>query len=177
MEEYSAAQVWLHNLPYILMGLLSAAVLAAGWNLTPAGWLAAAGYALYTLLGALWIMLFVCPYCAYYATRSCPCGYGTVAARLRPRARENRFAEKFRRHIPVIVPLWIIPAVAGVIFLARDFRPWLLALLVLFALDAFVALPLLSRGTGCARCPQKEDCPWMGNRKKAAVPPAPASKS
>jgi hypothetical protein len=32
-----------------------------------------------------------------------------------------------------------------------------------FAVDAFIILPVLSRKHGCVECPQKDDCPWMGS--------------
>jgi hypothetical protein len=67
----------------------------------------------------------------------------------------------------VIVPLWIIPVVAGIIFLLHNFSLILLSLVVLFAIDAFVILPLLSRRYGCAHCPQKDTCPWMRKETKS----------
>jgi hypothetical protein len=94
----------------------------------------------------------------------CPCGYGRVAARLREKDDVSLFRENFRKHIPVIVPLWFIPVVAGVIFAVRSFT-WLEAiLLVMFVLVALVFLPLFSKRHSCARCPQKDLCPWMGGK-------------
>ena len=61
----------------------------------------------------------------------------------------------------MIVPLWFIPLVAGIVFLVNTFSWLLLALVVLFAVNSFVVLPLVSREYGCARCPQKDACPWM----------------
>lgn len=72
------------------------------------------------------------------------------------------FAAQFRKHIPVIVPLWFVPLVAGGIPLVRDFSWLLLGFLLVFAVDSFVILPLVSKKYGCAQCPQKEACPWMG---------------
>jgi hypothetical protein len=92
---------------------------------------------------------------------TCPCGYGQISAKLRKVRDQSRFIEKFKKHIPVIVPLWIIPVVAGIIFLFKNFSLSLLLLVVLFAIDAYLVLPLLSRKYGCAHCPQKNTCPWM----------------
>jgi hypothetical protein len=80
----------------------------------------------------------------------------------------NRFNEKFKRHIPVIVPLWLIPVLAGVPLIIRTFSWPLLVLLVVFSIDAFVILPLFSRQHGCKECPQKDSCPWMGRKSKPA---------
>ena len=160
-------QVLFSNMPYMAMIVLGAAVFVLGAMGSLAMSVAAAVYVLYGLGGSVWIMIFVCPYCRYYDTHSCPCGYGTIAARLRPRKAADCFNEKFKKHIPVIVPLWFLPILAGVPFLIRDFSWPLLFLLLVFATDAFILLPLFSVKHGCTECPQKQTCPWM--RKKAAT--------
>lgn len=149
------------NLPYATMILSGAAVfaLALGWG--PLGWLASVLYLAYGLAGALWIILFLCPYCRFYDTRLCPCGYGWVAARLRPFKDVERFAQQFRKHIAVIVPLWFIPVIVGAMGLYRHFSWLLLVVLLAFAADAFLILPLVSTKYCCANCPQKKTCPWM----------------
>ncbi len=163
--QYGHGQELLHNLPYAGMLVLGAAVLRTGLDGWAWAWPAAGGYVLYGLLGAVWIMLFVCPFCVFHGTRSCPCGYGQIAVRLRARRPENRFAEKFRRHIPVIVPLWLVPPLVGGAGLLGDFSWSGAALLAAFCVDAFVVLPLLSTRCGCAECPQRTDCPWMGQKQ------------
>ncbi|MGA1793404.1 MAG: hypothetical protein ACMUHM_05590, partial [Thermoplasmatota archaeon] len=100
-------------------------------------------------------------YCHFFDTRACPCGYGQIAVGIRQKRDGNRFNEKFKKHIPVIVPLWVIPPVAATIFLITDFSFLILAILVLFCIDSYVILPLISRKYGCAHCPQKDTCPWM----------------
>ena len=148
------------NLPYVVMILLGSAVITLGaesfWR-----WLGPALYAAYGFTGAVWVMVFICPWCHFYATRLCPCGYGRIAPRLRRRRGPDGFARQFRRHIPVIVPLWFIPPAAGTWFLAQGFSWTLAALLALFIVNAFVVLPILARRYGCARCPQRDGCPWM----------------
>jgi len=160
-HEYTHLQEVVDNLPYLLMGLCGSAIFLVGFGLSGRGWTAAGLYFAYCLLGALWIMLFVCPYCQYHGNRSCPCGYGQIAARLVPKRHEDRFAAQFRKHIPVIVPLWVIPMAAGIVFYARQQSALMLGLLLGFGIDAFVVLPLVSRLYGCGHCPQKETCPWM----------------
>ncbi|HSW50949.1 MAG TPA: hypothetical protein VLH09_12275 [Bryobacteraceae bacterium] len=160
-RRFSRTRELVDNLPYILMGLCGSALLLAGLGNSPSGWLAAGAYLAYTLGGAIWIMAFVCPYCHYHGTRSCPCGYGWISARLTPKRPEKRFARQFRKHIPVIVPLWLIPVAAGISFYVGERSPLVLSLLVVFAVIAFVLLPLVARLYGCGHCPQKTDCPWM----------------
>ena len=168
LREYSPAQELFHNIPYIAMMVLGAIVLVASfdgsiWKIT-----SGIAYILYGLAGALWIMIFVCPYCKYWDTKSCPCGYGRIAAKFRKKKPVESFSEKFKKHIPVIVPLWFIPILVGVPFVIRSFSWTLLVLLVVFALDAFVILPLVSTKYGCKGCPQKESCPWMKDKNKPA---------
>jgi len=153
------------NVPYLLLIVLGAAVVSCGPADGPWRWLAAGLYATYGVAGAIWIICFVCPHCGFYDTRLCPCGYGQVAPWFRKRAANSDFARQFRKHIPVIVPLWFIPLIAGGISLVRDFSWGVLVMLFAFALNSFVVLPLVSRKYGCSACPQKGTCPWMGNCK------------
>lgn len=159
--EYTTKQVVIDNLPYIIMTLLGAALLVIGLGTPFWKWLSGSLYVLYSIVGALWIILFICPYCHYYGTHGCPCGYGSIAAKLRPQKNGDLFRKKFKQHMPVIYPLWIIPTVAGIAFLIQQFSTLALVLLILFAIDAFIILPVVSRKSGCAECPQKDQCPWM----------------
>ena len=161
-QPVTLAHELIDNLPYAVMILLGSAILVMGlgaWR-----WAAGGAYFAYGLGGVLWIILFLCPHCQFFDTRLCPCGYGRISAKLRSKQDGSRFAEKFRRHIPVIVPLWLIPPVAGVIVLVRQFSAAMLLLVAAFAVNSFLILPLVSKKYGCARCPQKESCPWMGRR-------------
>ncbi|MCK5559898.1 MAG: hypothetical protein KAJ51_04870 [Thermoplasmata archaeon] len=161
-HEYTHAQEFIDNLPYIVMTIVGGIILIFGFEFSSWGWVFGGLYLSYSVIGAFWIIIFVCPYCQYYATRACPCGYGQIAVKLRPKSDENRFKEKFNKHIPIIVPLWIIPLIAGVIFIIINFTLLMLFLIIIFGINSFVILPLLSRKYGCAHCPQKDDCPWMG---------------
>jgi len=165
-QEYSHFQEFIDNLPYIIMTFLGAVILLLGLGMSIWGWIASGIYIIYGIVGAFWIIIFVCPYCNYYGTRSCPCGYGQIAEKLRPKKDEDRFMEKFKKHIPVIIPLWFIPIIAGGIFIIINFYWWILVLVILFAINSFIILPLLSRKYGCAHCPQRETCPWMGRRDR-----------
>ncbi|MBN1868115.1 hypothetical protein JW916_12590 [Candidatus Sumerlaeota bacterium] len=162
MREYSKGETLVANLPYAGMLVIGVAVLLYAYGFSAASLAGAAAYLVYGIVGTLWIMVFVCPYCAYYATRSCPCGYGMIASRIVRRGDGNRFAQKFRRHIPVIVPLWLIPVACGAIVLWRSFSWSLVGLIGTFVIVSYVILPLASRRHACAECPQKVECPWMG---------------
>ena len=165
-QDYTHFQEFIDNLPYIFMTILGAMVFIIGLETSTTKWLLAGLYVFYGIAGALWIIIFVCPYCHYYDTRACPCGYGQISAKLCKVRDQSRFIEKFKKHIPVIIPLWIIPIVAGIVFLFQNYSLALLLLVVLFAIDAFLILPLLSRKYGCAHCPQKDTCPWMRKETK-----------
>jgi hypothetical protein len=148
------------------MIVLGAAILTVGLDGSAPAWITGAAYLAYGLAGTFWIILFICPYCNYWNTKSCPCGYGLIAAKLREKKPGNRFNEKFKKHIPVIVPLWFIPILVSLPLLIRSFSWSLLVLLAVFGLDAFAILPLSSRKHGCKSCPQKDSCPWMGHKSK-----------
>jgi hypothetical protein len=162
---YTGCETLLHNVPYILMIVLGAVVLFRSLEGLVGGPAVATGYVLYGLAGAAWIMVFVCPFCRFWGTDSCPCGYGRIAARLRDRQSADRFEEKFRKHIPVIVPLWFLPLLAAGPTLIREFTWGSMGLAGAFALDAFVLLPRFSTQHGCRDCPQRRSCPWMGGRR------------
>jgi hypothetical protein len=161
MQTYTRTQTLIANLPYAVMLLTGAAVIARAFDFSAAALAGAAGYVAYGMGGAIWIMVFVCRCCAYYDTRSCPCGYGVLAARLVRKGAQECFAVKFKRHIPVIVPLWLIPPGCAAVAFHQGFEAGLAGLLGAFVLNSFVLLPLVSRRHACHECPQRESCPWM----------------
>ena len=161
IREYSHIQEFVDNLPYIIMVLLGAAIFFTCFGASVWRWITSGLYVLYGILGTFWIIVFVCPYCHYYDTRFCPCGYGRIAAKVRVKHDDSLFMRKFRKHIPVIFPLWIAPVATGLTFLILSFSLWMLILIALFAVNSFVILPLLSTRYGCAHCPQRAECPWM----------------
>lgn len=161
---YSYAQQIVNNLPYAAMVLLGGAVFVVGFANPVWGWICASAYVIYGVAGAFWIMIFMCPYCRRWNTMSCPCGYGLIAARFRQKRDSSFFRDKFKKHIPVIVPLWLIPILVGVPLAVRSFSWPMIVLLVVFALVAFIVLPLFSKSHGCANCPEKNSCPWMGRK-------------
>ena len=94
-EEYSYTQQIVNNLPYVAMTLLGGAIFVIGIANPVWGWISASAYVIYSVGGAFWIIVFLCPYCERHGTMCCPCGYGRIAARLRPKADVSLFREKF----------------------------------------------------------------------------------
>lgn len=162
MKEYNRIQTIIANIPYAAMVLLGAVTISYGSSFAPFALTAAGFYIIYGVIGSIWTMVFICPYCAYYDSRQCPCGYGVISARFVRKGEGECFSEKFKRHIPVIVPLWLIPLVWGLT--ALWYKPsWILFSLILaFVINSYLILPLVSRKHSCSECPQKDDCPWMG---------------
>ena len=162
MREYSNLDTAVPNIPYFGMLILGAVTIAYSGTFSAWRFLGAIGYFAYGIAGAVWIMIFVCPYCHYYATRGCPCGYGVISARIVKKGDKDCFAKKFKRHIPVIVPLWIIPVVCGGLELFSSFSSLLLGMALVFIIESWIILPLVSKKHACIECPQKDQCPWMG---------------
>jgi hypothetical protein len=167
MKEYSPKQEVINNIPYAVMTWIGMIIIITCFSTSIWGIIAGFAYLFYGIAGSVWIMIFVCPYCTYWDTRSCPCGYGRIASKFRPKSTVNCFSEKFKRHIPVIVPLWFIPLLVSLPVIVKNFSWPLLALLVAFAVDAFIFLPLVSTKHGCKECPQKDTCPWMKSKIKS----------
>ena len=176
---YSHAQELAHNLPYLAMVVLGSALAHRAFGGGTAGAIAAAAYAGYSVLATLWFIVLVCPHCAYHGTRDCPCGYGQIAAALRARSDRIDFARAFKLNLPVMIVMWLVPpalggwavytglAAAGFLPAAAD---WVtVGLVAAFAVDAFVVLPWVSRLHGCAECPQRDTCPWMGEKGKCGA--------
>jgi len=161
------SHVFIDNIPYLVMIMLGAAIFWTGFTNIMWKWTTAGLYAVCGGGGAIWIIYFICPYCRFYDTQLCPCGYGQLAAKLRPRKAPDQFARQFKKHIPVIVPLWFAPLIAGGIALIDNFSWGPVILLAAFVINSFIVLPLVSRRFGCSSCPQKQTCPWMGNCKQA----------
>ena len=161
----AATSMWVNNAPYVGMIVLGA------WGLYLAGgmgvwrWLGPMLYVGYGLGGTLWLVVFLCPHCAAHGSVLCPSGHGVVSGKLRGKRPGGEFARQFKRHIPVIVPMWFAPLVAGGVALAGEWSWGLAGVLAGFAAAGLVGVPMVSARHGCARCPQRGSCPW--GKKKA----------
>lgn len=116
-------------------------------------------YMAYGYAGIAMMTRFVCRYCS---NESCPSRQ--KASRRYGKGDPSMFAGKFKRYIPAIVPLWVIPALAGAVGLWLAFGWLLLAFLLLFVIISYVLLPALSKKYTCSHCPQQKRCPWMGGK-------------
>jgi hypothetical protein len=140
------------------MVLAGAMVIGIAMRFSISGLVIAGLYIVYGIGGAFWIIYFLCPHCCFYGTNFCPCGYGKISAMMRKPVSVRDFRKMFRRHIPVIVPLWFIPPVVA---LSGRYSLLLVITTGLFILVGFVILPLVSRHRSCSTCGQKDNCPWM----------------
>jgi hypothetical protein len=154
----------LHNSIYAIMIMLGAIIFLEGTKQSSWGVTLALLFILYGIAGSFWIIFFMCPACALYKSKDCPCGYGILSAKFRKQKEQADFDSLFKRHIWVVVPQWFIPVIAAIVFIIRDFSLLMFILLVLFCVQAFVILPLFSRHYGCSSCPQKENCTWMKSK-------------
>ena len=161
MREYTLSETVFANIPYAVMVFIGTTIIAYAYGLTVLAFTAAFGYLIYGVIGAFWIMIFVCPFCAFYANKGCPCGYGMISAKIVKKNGRNCFPDKFRRHIPVIVPLWLIPVICGGIALWNSFSWMFTGLVLVFIIESWIILPIVSVKHGCVDCSQKDKCPWM----------------
>lgn len=164
-REYSVFDTTIGNLPYAVMILLGSTVIWVGLKYSYWGYIAGGAYLVYGALGVFWIVHFLCPHCGSHGTRSCPCGYGILSAKFRAKGDTALFTKKFKKHIPVIVPLWFIPAVVGSVLALNSFTWPITILVAVFILHSFVVIPFVSRSHGCKTCPQSEACPWVGQKQ------------
>jgi hypothetical protein len=154
------------NIPYSLMIVFGVLIFLFGLGFTATAFVAAGLYVLYGFLGIFLMLIFVCSHCANFGSNACVSGYGKFAARLVKRKDRDGFTRAFKSYIPFIVPIWAIPALAGIAFLILSFSALMLALVVLFMVISYAILPMLSTKYACARCPQRDKCPWMGKKRR-----------
>lgn len=158
----SVLGTFVHNIPYAGTILLGAVVIFFSLE-GIYRWLFSGLFMVYGMVSTLWFILFLCTHCHSYGSRGCHSGFGRMAAKLRPRGDVSLFRKKFKTHMPVVVPSWVVPVIVGIVSLAYEFSLLKLILIGAFVLISFVILPLMSKNKGCSSCPQREDCPWMGN--------------
>ena len=69
MREYTTSETITANIPYAAMILIGTLVIAYVYGFTKLAFTAAIGYLIYGVMGTLWIIIFVCPFCAFYANK------------------------------------------------------------------------------------------------------------
>lgn len=152
---------FVENLPYAAMILLGIIIFLLGFGFSTVAWLSAGLYAVYGIIGILWIIIFVCPHCPNFGS-GCFSGYGQISATFMKKKDERIFAKKFRENIPAIIPIYVIPLIAGLVFFWQSLSYYVLLWTVAFALNSYLLAPQISKKYACANCSVKEECPWMG---------------
>lgn len=159
--EGKALMILVENISYAAMILIGAAVFLLGFGFTLTGWLTAALYAVYGVIGALWIIVFVCPYCPNFGS-GCFSGHGQVSAMFMQKKDQRKFASEFKKNIPVIIPIYAIPMVAGIVFFGLSLSYLVLLCAIAFAVNSYAVAPLVSKRVACSKCSVRDECPWMG---------------
>lgn len=118
----------------------------------------------YAFFSVVWFWARICPYCHHYGTFGCPCGYGTISARLFPKKDDRFFKKIFRKNIFIQFPNWFAPLGVAAYLLATRYSKMTLYLTIAFVFVGFIVIPLVSKLVGCRNCEIKEDCPWMSGR-------------
>lgn len=147
------------NSPYI------ATVVLGAWVLLPLHWAAALAEVVAGVLGPLWIIIKVCPNCHLYGSSACQSGYGLLSSRLAAKGDTEQFGTNFNVHIIATGPMWFLP-VAGAVWLLLTGGEVLWLVLIAFLLVTFMAMPLKARYYTCARCANRDNCPWGSRTAK-----------
>jgi len=150
------ARIQVHNLPEYVMYLLGFIIVYL------LGLIYLVGFLIYFIFSKLWFLKFICTNCPHYDGVKCPSGHAKVASRLFKKGDFSKFQIMFRRHIAVVFPMWFIPVIAGIYILLKDFSLLAVFLLLVFIIDGFIILPIISKKFGCNECELRDRCPWMG---------------
>ena len=155
------ARKLVHNLPYILTIALGGWLTLHSVGYGTWGFIFLSSYLFYSVVATLCFIYFLCGYCGSFGPGRCPSGFGFIASKLRRRGRGGSFGKRFRMHMPVVIPIWVIPVVIALYCLLMDFSVPVILILTVFVFNSFLVLPILSRKKGCSGCSQRNDCPWM----------------
>jgi len=143
-----------HSIPHL--SLLGLGILIFGM-IHP---LLALGYAFLGSISMIYFMRYICTRCAGHGSMGCPSGWGVFSSKMFPRDKETKFRDAFNRNIWSVAIQWFVPLGSGIAFLAIDFDPILLGVILAFSIVGFVWLPIAARRKGCRSCPQQFDCTW-----------------
>ena len=149
----NALQIVMHLLGTVLVGLV--------W------WPLGLVYLTYSLASNVMYMAWICPYCGRYALATCAAGFDLLSGRRFKPQPGRTFGGEFRRRSWELYPDWFVPPVAAVYLLVTAFSWPVLALGVVFCLDAFWLLPEASK-KHCENC-ETVDCPRFPRDRQPAV--------
>jgi len=131
---------------------------------------------IYDLSSIVMFWAFICRFCRHFGTRTCPCGYGGMAARFFSRKEGGNFRKVFRKNIAIVYPCWFIPLGTGIYLCYARFSRGLLMTFVAFVIVGFVMIPAISKFVGCKGCDLKEQCPWMSSEAKGGSTNSPTGQ-
>ncbi len=157
------------DLPTFVMFILGAVIFLL--SSPHAGWLYALIYLTFCVVSLLWFMRFICSHCLNAYNAGCPSLFGGIASRFFKQRPPEAYAESFRRNIVILYPCWFVPPIVGLYQLISACSVPMLVALIAFALDAFVILPLASKGHGCTDCAMAAECPRMTHTQPKSANP------
>jgi len=163
-RKLSTRSIVVENGPMVVLWVLTGTLI---FNI---GWFYTLLFAIYIPFSVLWFWRFICTYCANYDTGCCPSGYGKAAAKLFLFRDEKKFKQAFNMNMPMVLPYWILPLLAGgyIIYMTYPSVPiWLWMVFIAAMVDGFVILPYLSRQVACSDCLVRDDCPWAAEGGKS----------
>jgi hypothetical protein len=135
----------------ILMYLLGA--LLIGWI----GWPLAVAYLVLAVLGNIFYMYWVCPYCGHYQLGTCPAAFDVISGKIFKPMPGRTFRRQFTLGTIVLGPGWFLPPLAGLYLLITGFSWLTLIVLIAFCVVGFWLLPKQSQ-SHCEDC-ETVDCP------------------
>lgn len=135
----------------LLMYLLGALLMGLLWPPLVGLYLALA------VLGNLFYMYWVCPYCGHYALGTCPAAFDVLSGRRFRPLPGRTFRRQFTLGTIVLAPGWFLPPLAALPLLLRGFSWPIFGLLIAFCLVAFWLLPSQAQ-SHCEGC-ETVDCP------------------
>lgn len=117
------------------------------------------GYFIYCLISVVIIWFLVCPFCYYYG-KVCPCGYGKIAPFVVKKGDRKKFQKQFKYLVLFSIFSFSLPVIGGLLMLLMHYTLLLLIEIAIFAIMAFVVIPMQSKKISCKHCKQKSECPW-----------------
>jgi hypothetical protein len=152
--------VLLDNIPTIVLFILGFLII------NQLSTISAIIFGFYALFSVVWFWAKICPYCHYYDTLACPCGYGAISPKLFKKGTDKSFKKAFRRNIGIQFPNWFVPLAVAIYLISTRYSKEIMGLTISFVVIGFVIIPLISKLIACKNCEIKDDCPWMSINKK-----------
>jgi hypothetical protein len=118
-------------------------------------------FLLYSISTFAWFWSRICTACPHFGTYGCPCGYGYISSLIFKKREGREFRKVFNRNLFYLFPAWFIPPAIAIYLLVTEMNPVLLIISIIFCIDGFLFIPLLSKRIVCQNCSIKDSCPWM----------------